>query len=60
MVSSMLKKHLGLSNAVTNAFLLGKKGTKHRLLKITVASVMKKALILHNCTKLCNEKIQGK
>ena len=52
----MIKKHLGLSTTITNAFCLGKRGTKPRLLKITVASEMEKAIILRNRTKLHNEK----
>ena len=51
-VSSVFKKHLGISATITNAFRLGKKGTKPRLLKITVASDMEKGQILRNCTKL--------
>ena len=48
-VSSVLKKHLGFFATITNAFCLGKKGTKPRLLKITVASDMEKALIICHC-----------
>ena len=56
-VSSALKKHLGVSATITNTFCLGKKGTKPRLLKITVTSDMEKALIL---TKLCKQSRRSK
>ena len=41
-----------MSVKVTNAVRLGKKSDKPRLLKISVDSVLSKASILRNCTKL--------
>ena len=59
-ISSVFTKHLGVKASITNAIRIGKKqdsenGSSPRLVKVTVASEQEKALLLRNCTKLCDK-----
>jgi len=49
---SMFQTYLGLSVSITNAFRLGKRSQKPRLLKISLSSTKDKASILNSKTKL--------
>jgi len=49
---SVFQTHLGLSVSITNAFRLGKRSQKPRLLKISLSSTKDKASILNSKTKL--------
>ena len=51
-VTEVFNKHLGLSAKVTNAYRLGKKSDKARLLKVSVGSKHEQAKILSKCTQL--------
>jgi len=51
-VTEVFNKHLGLSANVTNAYRLGKKSDKTRLLKVLVGSKHERAKILNKCTQL--------
>ena len=52
---SLFSNHLEVSASITNAVRIGKKGTKPRLLKITVDNMQEKITILRNKMKLRNE-----
>ena len=49
---SLFQNYLGAKVAITNAFRLGKKSNRPRLLKLTLSSMEEKALILRNKSKL--------
>ena len=49
---SLFQNYLGEKVAITNAFRLGKKSNRLRLLKLTLSSMEEKALILRNKSKL--------
>jgi len=51
----LIQKYLGTPVTITNAIRLGSKGSKPRLLKMSVSSKGEKGLILKNCVKLCNK-----
>jgi len=51
-VTEVFNQHLGLSANVTNAYRLGKKSDKARLLKVSVGSKHERAKILSKCTQL--------
>ena len=53
-VTSIFEKYLEVSVSVTKAFRIGKRGTKPRLLKISVSSLDDKILVLRNKMKLRN------
>ena len=48
----MFQTHLGIPVIIENAFRLGKKSSKPRLLKIKLSSVQEKAAVLRNKLKL--------
>ena len=59
-ISSVFVKHLGVKATIVNAVRIGKKQesggvSRPRLVKVTVASEHEKALLLRNCTKLCDK-----
>ena len=49
---TIFNQHLGIPTSVSNATRLGKKGTKARLLRVTVSTERDKATILRNSTKV--------
>jgi len=49
---SMFQNYLGLSVSITNAFRLGQRSDKSRLLKVSLSSIKDRASILKNKTKL--------
>ena len=51
-VTDMCQKHLNTTVSITKCFHLGKKGSKPRLLKISLSTEIEKAKLLRNCTKL--------
>ena len=51
-VTSLFSDYLGITCSVTNAVWIGKKGTKPRLLKVTVSDLQDKISILQNKMKL--------
>ena len=51
-VTDMCQKHLNTAVSITKCFRLGKKGSKPRLLKISLSTEIEKAKLLRNCTKL--------
>lgn len=53
-VTSTFQQYLGVSAMINKAFCLGQCNNKPRLLKISVNSESKKALVLCNATKLKN------
>jgi len=50
--TSLFSDYLGVSCSVTNAVQIGKKGTKPRLLKVSVSNLHEKVTILQNKKKL--------
>lgn len=51
-VTSLFSDYLGVTCSVTNAVRIGKKGTKPRLLKVSVSNLQDKITILRNKMKL--------
>ena len=51
-VTSLFSNYLGVTCSVTNAVQIGKKGTKPRLLKVSVSNLQDKITILRNKMKL--------
>ena len=50
--AAIFNQHLGIPTSVSNATRLGRKGTKPRILRVTVATERDKAIILWNSTKV--------
>ena len=55
-VTTLFSKYLGVETVVTNAIRIGQKGTKPRLLKVSVSSLQDKISILRGKKDLKNEK----
>ena len=53
-ITALLRDHVGIAPTVTNAFRLGKRSDRPRLLKISVSSIDEKSSILRQCHKLRN------
>lgn len=54
-VTTMLQNRVGVKATITNAFRLGKRSDRPRLLKVSVSSVEEKSAILKQCYKLKNK-----
>ena len=50
--TALIQKYLGISTTVNNAFRLGKKSAKPRLLKLSLNNIQEKSAILKNKVKL--------
>ena len=50
--TAIFNQYLGIPTSVSNATRFGKKGTKPRILRVTVSSERDKAIILRNYTKV--------
>ena len=50
--AAIFNQHLGIPTSATNTTSLRKKGTKPRILRVTVSSERDKGIILQNCTKV--------
>ena len=53
-VSKLCESQFNAKVSIVKAYRLGKKGAKHRLLKISLSSVSEKVTVLKNCTQLRN------
>ena len=53
-VTTLLSKYLGVETLVTNAIRIGQKGTKPRLLKVSISSLQNKISILRGKKNLKN------